>query len=224
MGDSTEPQHPGSDELINFSLLDYKGRYYELRRVDARAVVLFFTGNGCPVARQSIEKLKSLRERYAEKGVAVWMINSVAGDDRDSIEKEAQEFKENPLPVLIDETQEIARLLEVKRTAETICISTANWKVFYRGALDDQLAEGAQKPEPAEKYVETALDQFLASESITRPSTVGRGCLITYTAPEGHGAGPVCTPRKSPPCFKANAWCAIPPAISAPSPCRAIKK
>ena len=48
----------GSEELINFSLLDYKGRYYELRRVDARAVVLFFTGNGCPVARQSIEKLK----------------------------------------------------------------------------------------------------------------------------------------------------------------------
>jgi peroxiredoxin len=191
MGESTQPQHAASDELINFSLLDYKGKYYELRRADARVVVLFFTGNGCPVARQSIEKLKSLRDHYSEQGVVIWMINSVAGDDRESIEKEAKDFKEEPLPVLIDDTQEIARIFDVKRTAETICIDTAHWKVFYRGALDDQLVEGAQKPEPTEKYVENALNQFLAGKSIERPNSVGRGCLITYEAAGGQGAGPV---------------------------------
>jgi peroxiredoxin len=190
-GDSSPPQHPASEELINFSLLDYKGRYYELRRVDARVVVLFFTGNGCPVARQSIEKLKSLRKHYSDQGVAVWMINSNVQDDRKSIEQEAQDFKEDPLPVLIDDTQEIARLLEVKRTAETICVDTATWTVFYRGALDDQLVEGAQKPQASEKYVENALDQFLTAKSIKRPATVGRGCLITFEPSGGQSAQPV---------------------------------
>jgi peroxiredoxin len=116
LGDSTQPQRSPSEELINFSLLDYKGQYHELRRADARAVVLFFTENGCPVARQSIEKLKALRKQFSDQGVVVWMIDSNAQDDRESIEREAKDFKADPVPVLIDDTQEIARLLSVKRT------------------------------------------------------------------------------------------------------------
>ena len=172
-------QRPAAEETMNFSLLDYKGKYYELRRADARVVVLFFTGNGCPVARQSIEKLKSLRERYSDRGVAIWMINSNTQDDRDSIQQEAEEFKENPLPVLIDDTQQIARMLNVKRTAETICIDTRDWTVFYHGAIDDQLVEGAQKPEATQKYVENALDEMLAGKSVSHPTSAARGCLIT---------------------------------------------
>ena len=34
-------------EVVNFSLLDYKGQHYELRRAKAKAVVLFFTSFGC---------------------------------------------------------------------------------------------------------------------------------------------------------------------------------
>jgi peroxiredoxin len=186
--DPTQSPRPHGEEIMNFSLLDYKGKYYELRRTDARVVVLFFTGNGCPVARQSIEKLKALRKHFADQGVAVWMIDSVAEDDRESIEKEAEDFKEAPLPVLIDDTQQIARMLDVKRTAETICIDTRDWTVFYRGAVDDQLVEGAQKPEPTEKYVENALSALLAGKSISRPSTVGRGCLIAFDKDAAGGA------------------------------------
>ncbi|HEY2147546.1 MAG TPA: hypothetical protein VGH32_06395, partial [Pirellulales bacterium] len=32
------------EPVINFSLLDYRGKYYELRRTDARVVVLYFVG------------------------------------------------------------------------------------------------------------------------------------------------------------------------------------
>jgi len=188
-GDNPTPSpHSLAEEIINFSLLDYKGKYYELRRTDARVVVLFFTGNGCPVARQSIAKLKALRDHFSDRGVAIWMINSVAQDDRESIEKEADEFKEEPLPVLIDDTQQIAHMLDVKRTAETICIDTRDWTVFYRGAIDDQLVEGAQKPEPTEKYVEKAVDELLAGKSISHPATVGHGCLITFDEPVAGGA------------------------------------
>src|SRR5437867_2324466 len=48
-------QNPASprgkvEEIINFALLDHRGQSHELRRADARAVVIFFTGNGCPIA------------------------------------------------------------------------------------------------------------------------------------------------------------------------------
>src|SRR5213080_1604360 len=79
-----------AEEVINFALIDHRGKLHELRRADARAVVLFFTGNGCPMAQQSIVKLRMLQQLYLERGVAIWMVNSNPGDDRASIIKEAE--------------------------------------------------------------------------------------------------------------------------------------
>jgi len=69
----------GAGEVVNFSLLDYQGKCYELRRSDARVVVLFFTSFGCPIARQSVPKLLSLRHQFHDKGVTIWLVNSVRG-------------------------------------------------------------------------------------------------------------------------------------------------
>ena len=72
-----------ADEVVNFSLLDYKGKYHELRRADARVVVLFFTSFGCPIARQSIPKLRALRSQFSTNGVVFWLVNSSPQDDPD---------------------------------------------------------------------------------------------------------------------------------------------
>src|SRR6185436_7444292 len=92
------PRAP-SEEVINFALLDHHGQCHELRRADAVAVVLFFTGNGCPIARQSIWKLKALQQRYLERGVALWMVNANPQDDRVSIVHEAEAFRSEPIPI-----------------------------------------------------------------------------------------------------------------------------
>jgi len=168
------------DEVMNFAMLDHRGQYHELRRAQGRAVVVFFTGNGCPVARQTISKLRMLQHRYLDRGVTVWMINSNPQDDRASIAEEAELFRSEPLPILKDDTQGVARLFGVKRTGETIAISTKDWRILYRGAIDDQLSEGAMKPQAREKYLETALEEFLADKPVSKAQTVARGCLIHF--------------------------------------------
>src|SRR5256885_9491770 len=70
-------------EVKNFSLLDYRGKHYELRRTDAAVVVLFFTGADCPIARQNAPKLKAIEDELGNKGVAVWMINATPQNDPD---------------------------------------------------------------------------------------------------------------------------------------------
>src|SRR5260370_8041959 len=75
-GPELEPKNSRPGEVINFSLLDYNGKYYELRRADAKVVVLFFTGNGCPIARQCVSKLRALRSKFSSLGVAFWMVNA----------------------------------------------------------------------------------------------------------------------------------------------------
>jgi hypothetical protein len=106
------------------------------------------------------------------------MINSNTQDDRESIAAEASEFNIGSLPVLKDDIQGVARHLGVKRTGETFALSTKDWTILYRGAIDDQLVEGAQKPKPAEKYVENAIEQFLNGSAVSIPQTTAKGCLI----------------------------------------------
>src|SRR5712691_11313190 len=96
----TEAPHALGDEVPNFALLDQRGRLHELRRLGGRAVVLFFTANDCPVARQSAAKLKALREKFGERGVSVLLVNSSPSDTRKYISKEAAELGIWHLPVL----------------------------------------------------------------------------------------------------------------------------
>ncbi len=194
-----------AEEAINFSLLDYKGKHYELRRSDARVVVLFFTSFSCPIARQSFPKLKSVRGDYGSKGVDLWLVNSCTADDPDdsmiqmlmmsrrnslrpdasvadteAMKLEILKAAVGNLPVLRDEHQLVAQRYGVNRTCEVIAIDTKTSTILYRGAIDDQLAEGTQKPKATTNYLTTALDEFLAGKPITNPKTQVHGCRITF--------------------------------------------
>src|SRR6476659_9574072 len=70
------------EETPDFALLDYRGREFRLRRSDAKAVVLFFTATGCPVAEQSFERLKALQKKYDRNGVRIWLVDANTADDR----------------------------------------------------------------------------------------------------------------------------------------------
>ena len=185
------PADPTPKEVLNFAMLDHRGRFHELRRVDGKAVVLFFTANECPIARQCASKLRKLREAYATRGVEVFMVNSAPGDDRKSIAREMTDLHAFYLPVLKDDTQGVARHLGVRRTGETIAISTKDWSVFYRGAIDDQMVEGSQKPAPTQRYLDNALTEFLAGQPITQPRSVARGCVIKFDGGDGPDTAPV---------------------------------
>ncbi len=178
-------------EVLNFALLDHRGRMHELRRSNARAVVLYFTANGCPVVRQSASKFAALRARYAERGVDFFMVNANSGDDLKSINEEARELGVWFVPVLKDDTQGVARHLGVRRTAEAFVIDTRNWSVVYRGAIDDQSVEGALKPAPTESYLDAALGEFLAGKAVGKPRTVARGCVVHFDGGDGPDAAPV---------------------------------
>ena len=176
--ESAPAQSP--QEVINFALLDHKGRFHELRRTDARVLLLFVTGNGCPIARQSIWKLKALQQHYLERGVVLWMMNSNPQDDRASIVQEAEALRSEPLPILKDDTQGVARMLGINRTCEAIAIGTKDWRIFYRGAIDDQLSEGTMRSQPGEKFLENALNEFLAGKPVSKSRTVPKGCRIHF--------------------------------------------
>ncbi len=162
----------------NFRLNDHLDGSHELYRYrDSKAIVLFFAGNGCPIVRKSVATLKEIRDTYANQGVAFLMVDGNPGDDKDSVVEEANEFSID-FPILLDDAQTVTEALQVDRTATTFVITPGNWKIVYRGAIDDRLGYGAEKPQPTHRWLTDALDAVLAGQPVDTPFTEAKGCLI----------------------------------------------
>ncbi|MCW5556950.1 MAG: redoxin domain-containing protein [Verrucomicrobiae bacterium] len=170
--------------IPNFRLLDQHGVSHELYRLrESRFVVLFVTGNGCPIARHSIPELKALRERFGPQGVSFLLINANSQDSRDEVAGEAREFGIE-FPILLDPSQSVARALELTRTAETLVIETGSWTLRYRGAVDDRLDYGHQKPEATRHFLSDALSDLSDGRPVAVARSSVRGCVVRFTTPD----------------------------------------
>lgn len=172
----TAPREP--ETVPNFRLLDHTGRSHELHRYrDRKLIVLMVGGNGCPLVRHGVIALKQLREEFGPRGVVFALLNVNAHDTRDEVVAEAKEFGFD-FPILLDPAQATARALQLQRTAEVLVIDPATWRLVYRGALDDRLDYGQQKPQPNRRFAAEAIAAFLAGEPVKLARTEAKGCAV----------------------------------------------
>ena len=173
--------------VAEFALADQHGAVHRLGGYrDAAAVVFMVQGNGCPIVRTALPDLAAVRARFAERNVAFLMINANLQDDRESIRAEAEEWGID-LPILVDETQAIGRQLALTRTAETLVLAPtpgAEWRLAYRGPINDRLSYGRQRAAANEHYLATALDAVLAGKEPAVTARDAKGCLISFPPPQ----------------------------------------
>lgn len=172
-------------QIPNFALLDHEGRFHELdylcREPDTKGIVLFIQGNGCPLVQKRIPELNRLRDHYGEQGITFVMLNANLQDDREEIQEEAKSFAID-FPIMLDESQMVARALGVKGTAEALVIDAKTQAIHYRGAIDDRLSVQKEKPEAKNHYLRDALDALLAGKAAKTAQTEAPGCKITFDA------------------------------------------
>lgn len=176
------PAAPAAPAKVdNFRLTDHTGKSWEFYRFkDAPAVVLYIYGLGCPIVQKGMPALERIKADYAEKGVQVVLLNANAYDTREEVAKDAAEFGITA-PILMDTTQQIARSLGVTRTAEAIVVNPKDdWRIVYRGAVDDRLDYGAQKAAPTKEWLRAALDSTLAGQPVAEPKVPVKGCIVSY--------------------------------------------
>ena len=168
----------------NFALLDHRGAAHELHYYsDASAIVLIVQGNGCPIVRNALVDYRAISDAYAPRGVYFLMINSNLQDDRESIAKEAAEW-DIPYPILVDETQLVGEALGFTRTAEVLVIDPRDWRIAYRGAVNDRLGYERQKATAEHRYLRDALDAVLAGVEPAVASQPALGCLMNLPGKE----------------------------------------
>lgn len=173
------------DRATNFRLTDHEGRSHELyRHRDAKAIVLFYGGNGCPIVQQSVPRLKEIQAEFARQGVLFAMVNASPYDELEEIRQEVLDY-EISMPVLLDTDQLLTQTLGVIRTATTIVIVPGQrWRIAYYGPMDDRFDYGFSKPEPKTEYLKDALNAVLASEDAPVSYAEAKGCQLDLLAPE----------------------------------------
>ena len=170
---------PAAGALADFRLSDVSGRPFELYGNSAKkAVVIVSFGVDCPIVQKGASAMRQLQKRFAAD-VEFVGLDANLGDTREAVRKEAADFG-IPWPILMDESQLVAKKLSITRTAEAVVVDTRKWQIVYRGAVDDRLEYGADKGAARHHYLQDALDAVLKGEPPPVPETHAKGCAITF--------------------------------------------
>jgi peroxiredoxin len=143
---------------------------------DAKAVVLLFTCNRCPVSKQYAERLAAFVKKYEKRVQVVAISVSLHGADRLNQMAVRAAEKPFPYPYLHDESQFTGRIYGATATPQFFLLDGKR-RIAYMGAFDDNFAE----PEKVEKqYLIDAVEAVLAGQEPKVKESLARGCAIEY--------------------------------------------
>jgi peroxiredoxin len=142
----------------------------------AKAVVVCFTCNHCPVAVAYQDRLVKFVKDYKGKGVALVAIN-VNNSEQDKLPAMKVRAKEKGFnfAYLYDPSQKIGREYGAKVTPHVFVLDGKR-RVVYQGSFDDNM-----KVEKVQHhYVRDAVDAALAGKAPAKTANRAFGCGIQY--------------------------------------------
>jgi peroxiredoxin len=178
---SFEASIPIGGAAPDFDLLGVDGRRYTLSSfAGQRFLVVLFTCNHCPYVIGWEPRIQEICRKYAPVGVGFVGINSndSARYPQDSFEgmRERARAQQIPYPYLHDESQAVARAYGAQVTPEFF-VFDAERRLRFHGRLDDNHASTAAV---TERYLEPALEAFLAAREVPAAETEVEGCSVKW--------------------------------------------
>jgi len=159
------------------SIIGIDGKDHSLAQYKAaKAIVVVFTCNHCPVAKAYEDRIIALQNDYQARGVQVIAINvnTMPADRLDKM-KERAEQKGFNFPYLYDATQVSAREYGATKTPQFYLLDQKR-KLAYTGALDDNQDKSSVK----ESFLRDAIDAVLAGRTPAVAETKAVGCGIKF--------------------------------------------
>lgn len=155
----------------DFQAKGVDGKTYSLATAkDAKATVLCFTCNNCPVAVAYEDRFIKFAKDYAAKGVKFVAVNCNTTEDLNAMKQRAEEKGFN-FPYIYDESGDAARAYGARVTPHLFVLD-GNGKVVYRGAFDDSMNQ------PKKGYIADAVNAVLEGKTPEVQSTRAVGCGI----------------------------------------------
>ena len=169
-----------------FSLPDTYGAEHALADYRGEWVVLEWLNYGCPYVKKhyNSQNMQNLQANYGERGVKWLAIVSSAPGKQGYYEpaamNEMSEKKgQKALAVLLDPTGRVGRLYNAQTTPQMVIIDPEG-TLLYNGAIDDKPSSRPASLEGAHNYLAAALDEALAGQPVSVPTTKPYGCSVKY--------------------------------------------
>jgi thiol-disulfide isomerase/thioredoxin len=143
---------------------------------DAKATVVVFTCNHCPVAQAYEDRIVALANDYKDKGVELVAINvnNVEEDKLPAMKERAKE-KGFEFDYLYDPSQETGRAFGATVTPHAFLLD-GDQQVAYAGAIDDNM----EVDKVEKQHLRDAIDAVLAGSKPETNTTKPMGCGIQY--------------------------------------------
>jgi peroxiredoxin len=169
-----------------FSLPGADGKTHALADYAGKVVVLEWFNEECPYVKKhyGTDNMQTLQRDYAARGV-VWLsvISSAPGKQGHATAAEAvatvAELGAAPAAMLLDESGTVGQAYGAKTTPHMYVIGP-DGTLLYQGAIDDDPSFKQAGVATAKSHIRQALDQVLAGEPVSEPSTTPYGCSVKY--------------------------------------------
>jgi peroxiredoxin len=181
---TTSSYNSNVDSIIpDFSLRNVDGKIVSTTDYkNAKGFIVIFTCNHCPFAKLYTKRMNELSSKYSALNVPLIAINSMDSiiyEDESYSKMKAKSIKDSfQFPYLQDASQTIGKEFGVEHTptAYVIWKEENQWKIKYKGAIDDN----GENPSKANPFIGNAVDELLNNKPLTNPLTESFGCRIFY--------------------------------------------
>lgn len=167
-----------------FALQDFRGKTHALADyADQQALVVYFLGTECPLAKLYGPRVQKLSEQFRPRGVAFLGVSSNVQDSITELAAHAR-IHEITFPILKDLGNKVADMFGATRTPHVFILDRER-TIRYAGRVDAQFTFGTgvglAQPQQQRADLAIALDELLSGKEIAVPVTEVKGCLIGRT-------------------------------------------
>ncbi len=170
----------------DFSLPDVQGRTVRLSDFRGRHVVREWNNPGCPFVQKHYRSgnMQALQQEAAARKVVWLAINSTEPAHGDYLSpaqlgRWMAEHKAAPTATLLDEDGRVGRAYGARVTPHMYIVDPQG-RLIYAGGIDSIPSARAEDIARATNYVRLGLDEALAGQALSRPTTQPYGCSIKY--------------------------------------------
>ncbi len=168
------------DQAPAFELKDTDGKAVKLSDYKGKIVVLEWFNPGCPIVQMhyNADTMNKTIAKFKDKNVVWLRVNSGGpGQQGNGIEKNNAAKKEWKIatPILVDEEGTVGKAYGAKTTPHCFVINQ-DGVLVYAGAIDN----GNPRKAGDINYVEKAVTQTIAGETVTTAETKSYGCDVKY--------------------------------------------
>jgi len=170
----------------DFTLVDTAGKNVRLSDFKGRHVVLEWVNPGCPYVRKhySSANMQGTQKEVTGKGVVWLAINSTESASFDYLPPPKlagwmSEQKAAPTATLMDPEGTAGKAYGA-RTTPHMYIVNPQGKLIYAGGIDSIPSSRADDIKNAVNYVKQGINQALAGQPLSNPTTRPYGCSVKY--------------------------------------------